>query len=486
MFCTAPVTLTCAPGQYRALKTDISPGETFSADNSECVACRIGTFSDSPNAAQCQVCPLGKLGNSTGLTSCVDCGAGSFAPFTGLSTCYSCPAATSQPLTGQAACNDCAAGKLGAQAELTTCALCAVGKFSGVKARFCNACGVGKFAASSGRAACAACQNGRVSNVIGASTCTACAANTFQPGGTNQCIDCPRGLNAARGARKCQQNTILGNLTSTRKSTVNAPLRFFSIPVTVTTVESGVSNTTAARHQYNRNITMGVAADKYALLAGQQIAVANIEFEEGEVTTSTRRRRRTFAETSTVVKIEVNRINSDGTKQSGALPVGEFISVQMCNSTWTAKTPVTLFVKLVEANGDATFENVVVNCNKRAGQTLRARREFTAATSCFSFPICHTSDFYLGEAFDTGGGGSSSDSTGAILGGVIAAITIIGFAVLIVKRRAATSATAKMHADDAGDAMKAPDALKAAPTLEDGLKPQIVTLPPIVRDGVEV
>jgi hypothetical protein len=363
-----------------------------------------------------------------------------------------------------------APGKLGAQPGLAACTLCAVGKFSDVKARFCNDCGVGKFADSSGKSACAGCQGGRVSNVIGASTCTACEANTYQPGGINQCIDCPFGLNSARGQQKCQQNTILGNSTSTTKSTVgggNAPLKFFSIPVTVTTVESGVSNTTAARHQYNRNITMGVAADKYALLAGQQIAVANIEVEEGEVTTS-KGGAATFAETSTVVKIGVNRINSDGTKQSGALPVGEFISVQVCNSTWTANTPVTLFVKLVEANGNATFEDVVVNCNKQAGQTLQARREFTAATSCFSFPICHTSDFYLGEAAEKSGD-STNDKTGAIVGGVIGALFVLALAgVFVVVKRGSSKATAKVHADDAGDAMKA-----IAPSLEDGLKPSV-------------
>jgi hypothetical protein len=94
-----------------------------------CVACPVGTFSNTTGSAVCLACPQGTYANTTGLTTCsasgiscqpgayfvlnstfngcVNCSAGTYSSAAGFTTCLTCPVLTYALVPGSTACLQC-------------------------------------------------------------------------------------------------------------------------------------------------------------------------------------------------------------------------------------------------------------------------------------------------------------------------------------------------------------------------------------------
>ena len=135
------------------------------------------------------VCPAGsyyKVDATSGpQESCQYCPAGSFNPYTGTTSCWMCTAGTSSREVGavSSSCTRCVTGTF-ADISVSQCEIC---KHSTPIAKSCMDCPAG-FYSLSGQA-CKMCPNGTYSEA-GASSCGACAKESFASLGSSQCTQC--------------------------------------------------------------------------------------------------------------------------------------------------------------------------------------------------------------------------------------------------------------------------------------------------------
>ncbi len=181
----------CAAGTYNT-----NTGSTFSGS---CVPCTAGTANPlmgGSTSEACVACSAGKFSGS-GALSCRNCAAGSFSG-SGAPSCSICPIGT---YCASGVALDCPAGTYGLAPGFTTpanCTPCRAGTFNpltgSTSSAACARCDYGSFASSFGASFCTLCPLGFTTLGTGAalnSSCTPCAAGTYQTTEGTPCVPCP-------------------------------------------------------------------------------------------------------------------------------------------------------------------------------------------------------------------------------------------------------------------------------------------------------
>ena len=183
----------CLPGQFenttgRSLCYNCPRGK-FSKDSgaTNCTDCDIGKFSDDPGSARCARCGAGTYGKVKG-AGCEVCEPGRYRTGSMQATfCDACPKGYSQANNGTASCFPCLPGEFGNETEMSACHLCAAGRVSETAAK----------------AYCSDCPKERRPTKKGSTSCTPCAAGTYEMKST--CADCPNGWHSpSLGALVCE------------------------------------------------------------------------------------------------------------------------------------------------------------------------------------------------------------------------------------------------------------------------------------------
>lgn len=206
---SAPASVTCRPGTYKANSTTCKP-------------CPAGKYSSSTNATSCSICEAGKY-SGVGASGCYSCSSGYYSS-AGASSCSACPtgqwavagskSCTSCLTTGVATCDSRTGKALSCQTgydllnsacskPAVTAASCVAGQyFNGAS---CVSCDAGKYSAA-GASTCSACSAGTYS-AAGASSCSACSAGTYAVAGSSSCQACSTGTWSSSNAGSCSNCT---------------------------------------------------------------------------------------------------------------------------------------------------------------------------------------------------------------------------------------------------------------------------------------
>lgn len=145
------------------------PGTIWNAGTGSCTLCPNGYAPMSPGASSCSICPSGR---ARGMSVCSDgysnacalCQPGFYASAaTGASACLACGIGTVTNTTGSTACKTCPTGSF--SPSTTSCYLCGRGSFSALPAvSACAFCPHGRYSARVGASsanACTACSPAR-------------------------------------------------------------------------------------------------------------------------------------------------------------------------------------------------------------------------------------------------------------------------------------------------------------------------------------
>jgi hypothetical protein len=359
-------------------------------------------------------------------------------------------------------CRPCFPGTFAAAGD-SVCTPCDAGTYA---ARFgaaeCSACTPGRFAATRGSVRCLPCAAARVSN-SGAAMCSACPEGMTAPKGQKECM--PSESSVVLSASATDTSTAPDTVDEAPTLETVAPVESFVLfarganaalqssssssagdGVTTTPGASTVVGISACPRDVrvcddgsfvvrrgdncvfedcgsadavavDDEVTMAISAAGVALSEGTELQVSSVVAAAAAAETATAagaaraaaRGGKRFRRSD--IKIRINHVDSDGNTRHGELKAGQFLATRVCNSTWTADTPVALFLELTADDADAdadapTFIDVVDQCNSISGQPFVARTGIDGNGACRTFPICHLSDFHLG--FDEVGDGDDS------------------------------------------------------------------------------
>eukprot|EP00741_Cyanophora_paradoxa_P025484 tig00000369_g24601.t1 len=162
----------CRAGSYR------------SANDSACVPCPAGFFSEDAGSAECRPCPAGFQPQPDG-QSCVVCPPGT-ARAEGGGACAPCGAKSVAPEAGAAACAPCAAGHV---AEGGRCVPCLAGSYTSEALDACARCPLNSWSPPAATS-CQTCAEGYVSNDE-QTACVPCTAGSYRNGTMAACVACP-------------------------------------------------------------------------------------------------------------------------------------------------------------------------------------------------------------------------------------------------------------------------------------------------------
>lgn len=119
---------------------------------------------------------------------------------------------------------------------------------------------------------------------------------------------------------------------------------------------------------------------------------------------------------------------------SGSLSPGNYINLVFCNVTFASRD-VALFLMTTTKDGTVHYEDVLVQCTNVPNQTLKPMRSFDSATNCYTFPVCHTSSFFLGYPISTTRGSTSKMWMFIMISVIVASFCIVGYIVRQKKKK---------------------------------------------------
>jgi hypothetical protein len=218
----------CPAGWYRlpnrrTTSCDKCPEDTFLKDEAvdlrehdslkDCIACKIGRFSDKGSQFCCGSCPAGRVvatNVTTNRTSCRNCESGQYQSEQAKHSCDKCEAGKFQTATGSPFCLPCIPGKYNDKTGRTACKECEVGKFTRTTlALECTRCSPGMAQPRNGSANCLRCEPGKATNMSRAVECSLCHAGQFRTEAmenSQKCELCPAGrAQALKGQTGCLQ-----------------------------------------------------------------------------------------------------------------------------------------------------------------------------------------------------------------------------------------------------------------------------------------
>ena len=133
-------------------------------------------------------CPSGSFirnipESATEETECVPCPAGFYSDDSDEEACIPCPAGTYAPSTGHSSCLTCSSGyDTKGVSGATACSICPAGTFSPTMGTpQCELCPLGMYADDEGFTECLSCDTSQYSSVAGSVICLSCADNTVAP-----------------------------------------------------------------------------------------------------------------------------------------------------------------------------------------------------------------------------------------------------------------------------------------------------------------
>ena len=268
----------CAAGYYQGSQgqsscTACGAGSTTNTltgtGATTCTACAAGTYDgDSSSQTACSTCGAGNVTNTltgTGATTCTACAGGTYdgdsSSQTACSNCgagyycaggtarSACAAGTYTASANASSCNTCGAGYFTdtlANPGATICTLCSPGRYDddGLSTTACSFCGAGyyctggtaripceagTYTGSGITASCAVCAAGNVTDTLtgtGATTCTACAAGTYDgdSNSTTACSNCGAGYYCTGGTARsaCDAGRYSASTNATSSSACSA------------------------------------------------------------------------------------------------------------------------------------------------------------------------------------------------------------------------------------------------------------------------
>lgn len=179
----------CEPGMFMAV-----PCSAFSAQDSVCQTCGMGTYSTGEYATSCTQCRAGTYSNAVGAYAsdiCIPCTPGNVSVSPGSSQCSACQAGTYSNPAGTA-CMQCPSGTFSstiAATNISACMQCPPGSYAARGSSSCTSCPAGTYSISAGES-CIRCPSSTYSSVVGASSqssCLPCPAGTasYETGATN-------------------------------------------------------------------------------------------------------------------------------------------------------------------------------------------------------------------------------------------------------------------------------------------------------------
>lgn len=207
----------CNPGSVIANGQCQQCGAGTFASGSSCVRCPDNQYAPSPGATSCATCPGGSYTNTTtgftncrvcngnlvtnqfGQRTCTDCPRGSIITSAGV--CMPCPWGTqvngkeciscspgTYSIGGAMECTECFAGFFSNETSgFRNCYICPSQTYSGVKAERCEPCESGHVS-SEHASSCTPCAAGTY-QISG--TCSSCINNTFSTAASVSCTECP-------------------------------------------------------------------------------------------------------------------------------------------------------------------------------------------------------------------------------------------------------------------------------------------------------
>lgn len=188
------------------------------------VAASIPATTSAQSAAV--VCPAGKYLVASG--SCVSCVAGTYSATvnaTTSSTCQPCPSGSYSTTAGSTSCTACPIAGQGTvvASAATSASQCAM--LSPIPQPD-GQCLPGTFKYDDTQ--CIQCPGGTASSATGATsltTCTTCPAGTYAPGGSSNCVPCPKGAYNTQSASSTCQSCIPGTYADAEGSSSAAACR---------------------------------------------------------------------------------------------------------------------------------------------------------------------------------------------------------------------------------------------------------------------
>jgi hypothetical protein len=190
----------CPQGKFETLANQIACSGTcaagegnfynnYDAPNPSCPKCPSGHFNENAGTGICTSCPPGKYASSTGSLSCASCTAGYYASAGGSASCKICPAGK----YGGGGASNCVQQPSDC---LTTNPGFVPGAGDTSKCNIATICPKGTFAPT-----CATCPAGKYQDKQGQTSCKACVAGQYGPGGAVPCADCSKGQYQGGGAQ---------------------------------------------------------------------------------------------------------------------------------------------------------------------------------------------------------------------------------------------------------------------------------------------
>ena len=169
-------------------------------NNSQCIECIPGKYSNTIGASSCLSCVSGKYSSTTGSSTCITCNKGTISNMSA-SNCILCPEGRYSEHKGMSFCKKCSPGKFSTTIgaiNINTCINCYNGLISESGSSICKKCNAGEF--KSGANSCNKCPKGRYGSIDGLedlNRCTQCPKGKYSSsiGATNDsvCIECPIG-----------------------------------------------------------------------------------------------------------------------------------------------------------------------------------------------------------------------------------------------------------------------------------------------------
>ena len=238
--------LCCIPGTYYTANTcKLCPSGKYQSQDlvlvTQCLLCKINTFSPQEGASSCGLCQTGrfsKIGQQycsicpngyyqttyLNISYCVGCLSGKFQDNAGKKICKNCPSGYSQFKVNQSFCISCMPGKFQEISGTSNCKSCLPGFYQNTqKSIRCNNCPKGFYQLNSGYTYCLPCYPGYYQNEIQKKSCKFCPIGYYQYNiSASNCITIPDGYQSIESS-VAQTNIISCNSGKYGKNCKNCP-----------------------------------------------------------------------------------------------------------------------------------------------------------------------------------------------------------------------------------------------------------------------